>query len=144
MNDRAAALGFEPRHHLPGRAHRRHHVHGQTRRPAFLGVHHTETRGVVDQHIDTPEHGMGVVEETGQRCGIANIAARGEHLDAERGEFGAGRFEGFGAARADRHIGAFAREFQRDRAADTFAGTRHDDALAFESKIHEFPLRAIN
>ena len=97
-----------------------------------------ETRWVIHQHINAPEHGMGVIEKFNQSLAVSNITRGGKHLHTQCGQLCAGLFQGLGAPCADGDICAFAGEFQCNGLANTFACAGDNNALALESEIHVF------
>ena len=71
-----------------------------------------------------------MIEKGGELAGIGDVATRRIHLDTLGDERLAGLFEGVGAARADRDVGAFVGEGERGGAADALAAAGDDDVLA--------------
>src|SRR5262249_24084136 len=68
------------------------------------------------------------------------IADRGMGGSAEFGNVCAGRFEGFGTARANRHAGTGLGKGQRNRASYPAAASGDDGALAGDVGLHAFLL----
>src|SRR5690606_17863015 len=54
------------------------------------------------------------------------------------------RFEYIGASGADRHVGAFANEFDRSRLPDAFATTGNERRPSVELQVHDSPSLSVS
>ena len=136
-HDRRVRAFFEARHRGFDQPHRAHHVDLEAELPVLLSAWDRQRADIRNDDVDAAERIARGFDPGFQRCRIANIRDRAISVDAERRKRGDALRHVVGMARADRHIGTFARERLGDCSPDAFGATGDQRFQSFESEIHD-------
>jgi hypothetical protein len=96
----------------------------------LLDRRHVLDAGVVDEDVDAAELGLRVGHHRLDLGRLAHVGPVVAGLHAERGHLGARRLE-FAEA-VEHHVGALARQAQRDAVADAAGGAGDEGGFSFE------------
>src|SRR5262245_49371387 len=102
--------------------------------PSRLIICKPKAGRVVDEDVYRPQRRLGGLEKAVKRFRVAHIANPGPDLNALIAQFSFRLLQSICAARPDRDVRTLLSQTERDRSADSLAGTRNHGALATKAQ----------